>query len=195
MSFEPAIKGGLTQPRIRPRDIEAHAPDVREVAVSSLESLGYRMLAAENGPAALRLLARNGPVDLLVVDMAMPGMNGVELIRRVREQHPGLKAMLVTGYADVAAFAPAENDLVLQKPYRLERLAETVAEALRREVSQQGSNVVAIRPVPRRVRIPLEPVHRFTGQRGGRRSGRSSCRSATARYPRASGAPTRTESR
>jgi CheY-like chemotaxis protein len=126
-------------------------PDVREVAVSSLESLGYRMLAAENGPAALRLLARNGPVDLLVVDMAMPGMNGVELIRRAREQHPGLKAMLVTGYADVAAFSPAENDLVLQKPYRLERLAETVAEALCREVSQHGSNVVAIKPVPRRI--------------------------------------------
>ncbi len=61
-------------------------PDVREVAVSSLESLGYHMLAAENGPAALDLLARSGPVDLLIVDMAMPGMNGVELIRRARER-------------------------------------------------------------------------------------------------------------
>ena len=48
-------------------------PNVREVAVSSLESLGYQMLAAENGPAALDLLARSGPVDLLLVDMAMPG--------------------------------------------------------------------------------------------------------------------------
>jgi PAS domain S-box-containing protein len=125
-------------------------PDVREVAISSLESLGYHMLAAENGPAALRLLARSGPVDLLLVDMAMPGMNGVELIRRAREQQRDLKAMLVTGYADVAAFAPAEGDLVLQKPYRLERLADGVAEALRREVSQPGSNVVTIKPAPRR---------------------------------------------
>jgi CheY-like chemotaxis protein len=125
-------------------------PDVREVAVSSLESLGYRMLAAENGPAALTVLARNGPVDLLLVDMAMPGMNGVELIKRARERHGGLRAMLVTGYADVAAFAPAAGDLVLQKPYRLERLAESVAEALRREVPEQGSNVVTMKPVPRR---------------------------------------------
>src|SRR5215469_2853624 len=125
-------------------------PDVREVAISSLGSLGYHMLAAENGPAALRLLARSGPVDLLLVDMAMPGMNGVELIRRAREQQRELKAMLVTGYADVAAFAPAEGDLVLQKPYRLERLADGVAEALRREVSQPGSNVVTIKPAPRR---------------------------------------------
>ena len=125
-------------------------PNVREVAVSSLESLGYQMLAAENGPAALDLLARSGPVDLLLVDMAMPGMDGVELIRRARERQGGLRAMLVTGYADVAAFAPAEGDLVLQKPYRLERLAETVADALRREVPRQASNVIAIKPTPRR---------------------------------------------
>jgi CheY-like chemotaxis protein len=125
-------------------------PDVREVAVSSLESLGYHMLAAENGPAALDLLARSGPVDLLIVDMAMPGMNGVELIRRARERQGDLRAMLVTGYADIAAFAPAECDLVLQKPYRLERLAENVAVALRREVARQGSNLVTIKPAPRR---------------------------------------------
>jgi CheY-like chemotaxis protein len=125
-------------------------PDVREVAVSSLESLGYHMLAAENGPAALDLLARSGPVDLLIVDMAMPGMNGVELIRRARERRGDLRAMLVTGYADVAAFAPADSDLVLQKPYRLERLAENVAEALHREAPRQGSNVVTIKPAPRR---------------------------------------------
>jgi signal transduction histidine kinase/ActR/RegA family two-component response regulator len=125
-------------------------PNVREVAVSSLESLGYHMLAAENGPAALDLLARSGPVDLLIVDMAMPGMNGVELIRRARERQGDLRAMLVTGYADVAAFAPAEGDLVLQKPYRLERLAENVADALRSEAPRQGSNVVTIKPAPRR---------------------------------------------
>jgi signal transduction histidine kinase/CheY-like chemotaxis protein len=125
-------------------------PDVREVAVNSLESLGYHMLAAENGPAALDLLAQSGPVDLLIVDMAMPGMNGVELIRRARERWGDLRAILATGYADVAAFAPADGDLVLQKPYRLERLAENVAEALRGEAPRQGSNVITIKPAPRR---------------------------------------------
>jgi CheY-like chemotaxis protein len=96
------------------------------------------MLAAENGLAALDLLARSGPVDLLIVDMAMPGMNGVELIRRARERRGDLRAMLVTGYADIAAFAPAEGDLILQKPYRLERLAEHAADALRREAPRTG---------------------------------------------------------
>jgi PAS domain S-box-containing protein len=123
---------------------------VREVSVSSLESFGYRTLAAANGRAALAMLGRAEQVDLLLVDMAMPGMNGVELIRRARERHPGLRAILVTGYADVAAFSPAAGDPVLQKPYRLEQLAEQVAGALRRETPQPASNVVRMRHSPRR---------------------------------------------
>jgi CheY-like chemotaxis protein len=119
---------------------------VREVAVSSLETFGYRVLAAENGPAALDLLERAERVDLLLVDMAMPGISGVELISRARERRLGLRAMLVTGYADITAFSPAEGDLVLQKPYRLERLASSVAEALRRDVPKTTSNVVAMKP-------------------------------------------------
>ena len=126
--------------------------DVREVAVAGLENLGYRMLAAENGPAALNVLAGAERVDLLLVDMAMPGMSGVELIRRARECRPGLRAMLVTGYADVAAFSPAEEDLVLQKPYRLERLAASVAEALRRKMPKTASNVVPMNPSRRVLR-------------------------------------------
>src|SRR5690242_10911173 len=121
-------------------------PDVREVAVSSLESLGYRMLAAESGPAALKLLSNTGKVDLLLADMAMPGMNGVELIRKAREQCPGLRAMLVTGFADVADYSPAEGDFVLQKPYRLQRLAEAVAAAIQPDTPDPASNVVKIRP-------------------------------------------------
>ena len=119
---------------------------MREVAVSGLENLGYRMLTAENGPAALEMLGRAEPVDLLLVDMAMPGMNGVELIRKARERRPSLRAMLVTGYAP---FSPAQGDLVLQKPYRLDRLAVSVAEALRREVPNAASNVVSMK-LPKR---------------------------------------------
>lgn len=120
--------------------------DVREVTVSSLESFGYRTMTAESGPAALDALARGDQVDLLIVDMAMPGMSGVELIKRARECRPGLPAMLVTGYADLTAFSPQEGDPVLQKPYRLERLASGVIEALRREPPKPKLNVVPMKP-------------------------------------------------
>jgi CheY-like chemotaxis protein len=122
---------------------------VREVAVTSLQSLGYQTLAAENGPAALDVLASADRVDLLLVDMAMPGMSGVELIRKARERLPGLRAMLVTGYADLTAFSPAEGDLVLQKPYRLERFASSVADALQRAPPKPTSNIIPIRPARR----------------------------------------------
>jgi CheY-like chemotaxis protein len=124
-------------------------PAVREIAVSSLESLGYRMPAAANGPAALDVLARDQTVDLLVVDVAMSGMNGVEFIRRARERRSGLPAVLVTGYADVAALSPAGN-LVFQKPHRPERLADGTAGALRSERRKPRSNVVAVKPSSRR---------------------------------------------
>ena len=81
--------------------------------------------------------------------MAMPGMNGVELIKKVRERHPGLRAILATGYADIGAFSPAEGDFVLQKPYRLDRLAEAIAAALRHDETDPAPNVVAMKP-PRR---------------------------------------------
>ena len=125
---------------------------VREVAVTSLESFGYRTLAAENGPVALDVLASADRVDLLLVDMAMPGMSGVEFIRRAREGRPGLRAMLVTGYADLNAFSPAEGDLVLQKPYHLDRLASSVAEALQPASSKAESNVVPMNSALRAVK-------------------------------------------
>ena len=142
---EPENRSGRVRDRATILVVDDDA-DVRQVAVSSLESFGYRTLAAKNGPAALDVLERAERVDLLLVDMAMPGMSGVELIKRARERRPGLRAMLVTGYADISAFSPAEGDLVLPKPYRLERLASSVAEALHRDVPKTTSNVVAMKP-------------------------------------------------
>jgi PAS domain S-box-containing protein len=121
-------------------------PDVRGVSSSYLASCGYRVLAAESGQAAMHILARTERIDLLLVDMAMPGINGIEVIRRARERRPGLRALLVTGYADIRAFSPADGDLVLHKPYRLEKLAETVVEALLREPPGSESNVVSLKP-------------------------------------------------
>jgi PAS domain S-box-containing protein len=126
-------------------------PDVREVAVSTLQNLGYQVLAAENGPAALEVLSQATTVDLLIVDVAMPGMNGVELIRRARERQPELRAMLVTGYADIGAFSPEQGDFVLQKPYRMAVLSESVAECLRCDGVNSASNVVAMKRVSRRL--------------------------------------------
>ena len=72
--------------------------DVREVIVAHLDALGYRCVAASSGSLALDLLA-GGNIDILLVDYAMPGFSGIEVIRAARETRPGLAVVLTTGYA------------------------------------------------------------------------------------------------
>ena len=122
-------------------------PDVREVAVNCLLSLGYHIRQAENGEAALDMLERERDIDLLLVDVAMPGMNGIELVRRARAKDPRLRALFATGYA---AAKPVElgGDSLLKKPYRVDTLAQSVQAALRRDEAPGPSttNVVSLKP-------------------------------------------------
>jgi CheY-like chemotaxis protein len=66
-----------------------------------LEDLGHTVIEANSGTQALEILRTGRNVDLMVTDLAMPGMNGVELTARVRETHPQLPVLLATGYAEL----------------------------------------------------------------------------------------------
>ncbi|WP_375409887.1 response regulator [uncultured Methylobacterium sp.] len=122
--------------------------DVREITASLLTEAGYRVREAGSGMAALAMLDR-GPadeIDLMVVDFAMPGMNGAEVAREAKLRRPGLPALFVTGYADTAALRQSgevSEDRVVQKPFRDGELAHKAGALLRR--SQANGNVVAMR--------------------------------------------------
>jgi len=107
---------------------------VRTIAVDQLTSLGYRVLAAETGATALKVLETAGPVDLLFTDMVMPGgMNGRELAEQAHARWPGLKLLFTSGYTEDAILQQAQLDpnvRLLQKPYRRQDLAARVREAL-----------------------------------------------------------------
>jgi CheY-like chemotaxis protein len=107
-------------------------PDVREVAVDSLFTLGFDVVEAESSWAGLKILGGDLRVDLVVVDFAMPEMNGLELIRRARLSHPNLPCLLVTGYAEVAELdAESSSGIsILRKPYRINDLATAVGDLL-----------------------------------------------------------------
>jgi CheY-like chemotaxis protein len=65
-----------------------------------LRDHGYRVLEADTGPAALRLIRAGTRIDLLVSDYGLPGgMNGRQVVEAAQERHPGLPAIIVTGYA------------------------------------------------------------------------------------------------
>jgi len=122
--------------------------DVRTVTVSSLESLGYAVSVAESGRAALELLERGARFDLMLIDYAMPDLNGVATLRRVRAKRASLPVVIMTGYAATAAIEEAVGRAgILQKPFKLEELAAKIDGALRSARSAEAipsSNVVPI---------------------------------------------------
>ena len=78
-------------------------PRVRRVSVRRLKELGYKVIEAEDGPSALKALDRPDLVDLLFTDVVMGGgMSGIDLAQEVRRQHPDLKILFTSGFADPA---------------------------------------------------------------------------------------------
>lgn len=105
---------------------------VRRVGERILQRLGYEVLSAANGQEALELAASHA-VDLLWTDVLMPGMSGVELVRRARSHRPELPVLLSSGYTGRAL---SHEDLpdgchFLSKPYSTKELGSTVAGILR----------------------------------------------------------------
>lgn len=77
--------------------------NVREMVCECLAELGMRVLAAEDGDTGLERLRANADIDLLISDVGLPGLNGRQLADAARATHPGLKVLLMTGYAESAA--------------------------------------------------------------------------------------------
>jgi PAS domain S-box-containing protein len=107
---------------------------VRAHAIGLLRGLGYRVVAAADGQAALAELRRRADIDLLFTDMVMPGgLSGRELAEAARAIRPGLKLLFTSGYSENAALhhrrlAPGAR--MLSKPYRQQELARILRQAL-----------------------------------------------------------------
>jgi CheY-like chemotaxis protein len=105
--------------------------DVRRVLADMVEELGFTVEPAEGGQQALNTLTSGRYFDLVLTDVAMPTMNGVELAAAVRKGWPSLPVIFASGYADLASFGEQLKDEdVIRKPYRLEDLALRIDRAL-----------------------------------------------------------------
>jgi len=92
-------------------------PPVREITATMLRTMGAEVVEAGSGGAALELL-EGQPFDLIVMDFAMPGMNGAELEATCRRKWPHLPVLFVTGYADLSALSAISDERIVQKPFR-----------------------------------------------------------------------------
>jgi PAS domain S-box-containing protein len=97
---------------------------VRASTADMLTELGYAVVEANSGEDALRVIDAGVHVNVLITDHLMPGMSGVDLVRAVRQRHPDMPALIVSGYAEVEDLAP---DLPrLTKPFRQTDLAASI---------------------------------------------------------------------
>ena len=104
---------------------------VRRFLVDSLEALGYRVEEAADGPSGLAALDGAEP-DVLLVDFAMPGMNGAEVAREARARRPDLPVVFATGYSDTQMIEDVAGPgaAVLRKPFGVDDLQAALAAAL-----------------------------------------------------------------
>jgi CheY-like chemotaxis protein len=104
--------------------------DNRELMGEVLEAAGYRVLSAASGAEGLKTLAATS-VDVVVTDIGMPGMGGLEMARAAKEIAPSVPVVVVTGWAereDIARARGREVDAVLVKPVDPEQLTNAVSE-------------------------------------------------------------------
>ena len=106
-------------------------PDVRAFLTESLDSLGYAAIMVEGGSAALKTLQQISP-DVMILDFAMPGMNGAEVAKRIRQLRPDLPIIFASGYSETAAISAVTSarSRVLHKPFKVHELQAALRELL-----------------------------------------------------------------
>jgi two-component system, OmpR family, response regulator len=141
------VTRGEATPSARPEGSVAKQPirvllvedddDNRELMGEVLEAAGFEVSSAASGAEGLAALRRSG-VDVVVTDVGMPGMGGLELARAAKEIAPTVPVIVVTGWAereDIARARGREVDAVLVKPVDPDALTATVGEVAARAAS------------------------------------------------------------
>lgn len=106
-------------------------PGVRESVELLMTTLGLEVTTVDRGQTAVELFQDDQQLfDWAIIDVSMPGMDGIETARRIRNTHPGLPIVLATGYSDVSIpdeLMQQPNTALIQKPYRGEAILQILA--------------------------------------------------------------------
>ncbi len=138
-------------------------PPIRRFLRTSLTAQGYDVLEAEDGQTALDLMRRNA-VGLIVLDLGLPGMDGFEVIRRVRESGSAVPIVVLSVRADEAGKVQALDlgaDDYVSKPFGMDELLARIRAALRHRLQEEGE-----KPVFRSGDLTMDLVRRVVTVRG-----------------------------
>ncbi len=150
----------MSAPRILIVDDE---PAIRRFLRTSLGAEGYDLVEAESGEQALQLLSRN-TVDLLVLDLGLPGTGGFEIIRQLREEGSAIPIVVLSSRTDergkVKALDLGADDYVT-KPFGVDELLARIRAALRHRLQREGE-----KPVFKSGDLTVDLVRRIVSARG-----------------------------
>jgi two-component system KDP operon response regulator KdpE len=138
-------------------------PAIRRFVRTTLSVQDYHVLEAEDGRTALEIVARN-PVDLLVLDLGLPDVDGFEVIRQLREGGSTVPIIVLSSRTDEAGKVKALDlgaDDYVTKPFGVDELLARIRAALRHRLQQQGE-----RPVFRSGDLKVDVVRRIVTVRG-----------------------------
>jgi len=113
-------------------------PNIRKVLEAIFKKEGYRVLTAENGVRASELAGKD-KIDVLITDLIMPDMNGVELLQRIKKQNPSIVAIMITAYATIKTCVDAmrfgASDYIT-KPFDVNEIKMVVNRAVARSLEE-----------------------------------------------------------
>jgi len=116
-------------------------PNIRKVLEAIFKKEGYRVLTAENGVRASELAGKD-KIDVLITDLIMPDMNGVELLQRIKKQNPSIVAIMITAYATIKTCVDAmrfgASDYIT-KPFDVNEIKMVVNRAVARSLEEPAS--------------------------------------------------------
>jgi DNA-binding NtrC family response regulator len=119
--------------------------DIREVLGDRLQSLGYRVFAAGTAKAGLELLERQNP-QLVLLDIEMPDMNGIDLLREIRRREHDVTVVMITAYGTIERAVEAMKEGAydfIPKPFEPDHVALIVSKALERETLKRGIEILS----------------------------------------------------
>ncbi|RMF61504.1 MAG: response regulator [Calditrichaeota bacterium] len=120
----PELKGSDTILLVDDEDL------IRESISDSMSILGYQVFQADGGENAIKVVKEHPSIDIAIVDLAMPGMSGVDTIKAIKKINPRIKAVLSSGHAEQKELLQKNPEIsaYLQKPYHLDELIKLIKE-------------------------------------------------------------------
>lgn len=121
-------------------------PDIREVLKDRLESLGYRVLTAASGAEGLELLEKQNP-QIVLLDIEMPAMSGLEVLKEIRKRELDITVVMITAYGTIERAVEAMKEGAydfIPKPFEPDHVALIVQKALEREKLKRGIEVLSV---------------------------------------------------